>query len=118
MGLSAEFTNSIRSSKIPTASLMYMSVRNILVPLQSINSTARAFHQALDQNVKKIWDLAIDTPAVDAILILMYLNPAILQHEIWDEPNGDATNRTKAESRITTKIEEIHDEEQGRATST
>ncbi|KAG0271333.1 hypothetical protein BGZ96_005849, partial [Linnemannia gamsii] len=104
MKLSAEFINNIGSSKIPTASLIYTSVRNVLPPLEDFNSTiARDVHQALDQNIKKIWDLTIDTPGANAILISMYLNPAILQHEIWDEPNGDLTNRTKAESLITTK---------------
>lgn len=108
MAPAAEFTNSIGSSAIPTSSLIYTTVRNLLPPLQNFNTTiAKAVHVALDQHIKRTWNLNKDSPAIDAILISMYLNPAILQDRIWDEPNGDSTHRTKAESLIITKIEEV-----------
>ncbi|KAG9064531.1 hypothetical protein KI688_003721 [Linnemannia hyalina] len=103
-----EFTDSIGSSAIPTTSLIYTTVRNLLPPLQNLNTrVAKAVHVALDQHIKRAWNLDNDSPAIDAILISMYLNPAILQDRIWDEPNGDSTHRAKAESLITTKIEEV-----------
>ncbi|KAF9127251.1 hypothetical protein BG015_004574 [Linnemannia schmuckeri] len=108
MASAAEFTNRIGSSQIPTTSLIYMTVRNLLPPLQNFNTTiAKAVPMALDQRIKKTWNLNMDSPAIDAILISMYLNPAILQDKIWDEPSRGSTNRAKAESLIIIKVEEI-----------
>ncbi|KAF8924789.1 hypothetical protein BGZ47_003699, partial [Haplosporangium gracile] len=81
----------------------------------------KTFQVALDQQIKKIWSLNMDSVAnVDwaeagkAALFTVqgrtradYLSPAILQDKLWDKSNGDSTNRTRTESLIFTKIEEI-----------
>ncbi|KAF9898428.1 hypothetical protein EC991_011294, partial [Linnemannia zychae] len=108
MAPAAEFTNSIGSSKIPTTSLVHTSVRNLLPSINNFNTAiARDVHRALDKHIKNTWSLDLDSPAIDAVLISMYLNPAIFQHTIWNEPNGDSTNRDRAERLITSRIEEI-----------
>ncbi|KAG0380201.1 hypothetical protein BGX24_009629 [Mortierella sp. AD032] len=96
MALSAEFTKSIRSSKIPTTSLT--------LEFQFNNAKA---HLPLDRHINKTWNLDMESPAIDAILISIYLNPAILQLKVLDEPNGYSSNRTRAECLITRKKIEI-----------